>query len=312
MQRLEYAVHASRPLRYAREFAHTDQITADAEHDGIAARQAPQRLEFHAQMREIAGVLRRHLGPIRSPVRIVLRRGVESRMDGHGPIQAPHGSTQAQIQEVLECAVEHVHLVRERHRTVPLLEGHADVEIERPVGLCRDHAGLGPQVAVALIHDDPVSGRLARDEFERRLRQAVGVAEAESPVDLQRPVDPVPLVALPREREVLRVIPCEGFHDQFQAVPLGAHHVRQRLEAQRFGREHERAFAALGDVMLIDVDREFGHGAGRPGQMRLEVHRVHVVILGKRQRKPADRGGTVAEREVAAKGLVGLELSAHL
>jgi hypothetical protein len=62
---------------------------------------------------------------------------------------------------------------------VPFLEGHPHVEIQRPVGLSGHHAGLGPQVSLALIHHDEVALRLARDVVERLARQGRGIAEGE-------------------------------------------------------------------------------------------------------------------------------------
>ena len=46
--------------------------------------------------------------------------------------------------------------------------------------------------------------------------------------------------------------------------------------------------------------------------MRLDVHRIHVAVFGKRQRKAPDRLRTVAKGEVVAEGLVRFECNAHL
>src|SRR6267378_7730519 len=121
----------------------------------------------------------------------------------------------------------------------------------------------------------------------------------------------MPAVSLPGEREVRGVVPGEGFHDQFQAVPLRAHHVRQCLVSKRFRGEHDRPLAAFGDIVLVDVESELSDRAGRAREMRLDVHRIHVAVLGKRQRKPANRPRTVAVAEVVAEGLVQFEYGAH-
>ncbi len=75
---------------------------------------------------------------------------------------------------------------------------------------------------------------------------------------------------------------------KFQAIPLRAHHVGQRLVPQRLRGEHDGALAALRDVVFVDVEGEFDDRAQGPGQMRLDVHRIHVVVFGKRQQEIAE------------------------
>ena len=106
-------------------------------------------------------------------------------MDGHGPIEPPHRLPQAQIQQVFERPIEHAEFVRQRHRSVPFLEGHADVEVQRPVGLGGHHAGFDPQVAIALVHHHEVTLRLAGDVIERLARQACRIAEGEPMIDVR-------------------------------------------------------------------------------------------------------------------------------
>ena len=108
------------------------------------------------------------------------------------------------FEQELQRAVEDADLVGQRHRPVPLMEVHADVEVERPVGLGGHHAGIAPQLAVALVDDDEIALGLAGDVFERLHRQGGGIAEGEGLVDAQRPVDPAPLVAVLVQREDAR------------------------------------------------------------------------------------------------------------
>ena len=109
---------------------------------------------------------------------------------------------------------------------------------------------------------------------------------------------------------MLRVIARERRHDEFEHVPLRRHHVRQRLASQRIGVEHHRAVAHFGDVVLVDIEREFEDRALRARRMRLDVHRIPVLVFDERKRKPPDVFGTVREREVVAEGLV-FECQSH-
>ena len=108
-----------------------------------------------------------------------------------------------------------------------------------------------------------------------------------------------------------RIVLGERLHDEFQTVPLRTHHVGQGLVAQGFSSQHDGALAAFGDIVLVDIEGKLRDRAFRPGQMRLDVHRVHVAVFGKRQRKPPDRLRAVAEREVVAEGLVRFEYDVH-
>ena len=254
-------------------------------------------------MHEVAGVLPGDGGAVRSPLRVVLRRGVETRVDRHGPVEAPHRLAQAQIQQILECPVEHADLVRQGNGSVPLLESHADVEVERPVGRSGDHARLGPEVPVPLVHDHEVALRLASDEIERLAGQRRGVSEGL--------VDPVPSIGALRERKMRGIIARQRFHDELQAIPLRAHHVRQRLVAQRLGVEDHRPLAAFGDIVFVHVEGEFHHRALRSRHVRLDVDRIHVLVLHEGQREPPDGLGGVAEREVVPECFVWLEYGAH-
>ncbi len=93
------------------------------------------------------------------------------------------GWTQAQIEQEFQRPIEYLQLVRERHGTMPFLEGHPHVEIQGPVGLSRHHAGLGPQISLALIHHHEVALRLARDVVEGLARQGRRIAESELLID---------------------------------------------------------------------------------------------------------------------------------
>ena len=200
--------------------------------------------------------------------------------------------------------------MRQRHRRVPLEEIHADVEIERPVGLGGDDAGIHPQIAVALVEDAEVALALAGDVFHRPVRQRRQVAEDEMIVDAERPVDPVPLVAVAGQRKMLGIAFRLLGHQQFEQVPAGQRHVRQRLAAQRVFRQHQRAVAHLRDIVLVDVDQVFQHAALRPRHMRLDVDRIHVAVFVEREGKAPDVLRRVFEGEVVAERLVA-ENDAH-
>ena len=81
---------------------------------------------------------------------------------------------------------------------------------------------------------------------------------------------------------MLRVVARKRVHDEFDTVPLGAQHVRQRLEAQRLASQHQFALAAFRDVVFIDVKGEFRHRALRSRHVRFDIHRIHVFVFGKR------------------------------
>ena len=191
------------------------------------------------------------------------------------------------------------------------MEVHADVEVERPVGLGRHHAGVAPQLIVTLVDDDEIALGLAGDEFQGLHRQRRGVTEGEGLVDPHRAVDPAPLVAVLLQREVLGVAFGLGFHEEFERIPLGGHHVRQRLVAQRIFLQHQRAVAHLGHVMLVDVDGVVIGVARRAGRnMGLHVHRIHVLVFVEREGEAADRLRRVLEGVVVAEGFV-LEIDVH-
>ena len=191
------------------------------------------------------------------------------------------------------------------------MEVHADVEVERPVGLGRHHAGIAPQLVVALVDDDEIALGLAGDVFQGLHRQRGGITEGEGLVDAKGPVDPVPLVAVLFEREEIGIARRLVLHQQFQRVPLGGHHVRQRLVTQRIFLQHQRAVAHLGHVMLVDVDGVVIGVARRAGRnMGLHVHRIHVLVFVEREGEAADRLRRVLEGVVVAEGFV-LEIDVH-
>ena len=256
-------------------------------------------------MHLVADILRRDRGAVRAPFVIILGAGVEARVDGHRPVEAADRLALLEIEQELQRSFEDADLMGQRHRSVPFEEVHADIEIERPVRLGRDHACVHPEIAVTLVNDAEIALRLARDEFERFHREGGCVTEGEGLVDAERTVDPVPAVAVLGEREVLGVGGGLRLHEQFQRVPLGRHHVRQRLIAQWIFLEHECAVAHLRHIVFIDVDRiVVGMACGACGNMRFHVHRIHVLVFMKREWKPPDGLRAVSEGVVIAEGFV--------
>src|ERR1700737_497026 len=86
----------------------------------------------------------------------------------------------------------------------------------------------------------------------------------------------------------------------------------QGLVAQRLRGQHDGPLAALRDIVLIDVEGELRDRASGPRQMRFDVHRIHIVVFGKRQRKSANRPRTIAVAEVVAEGLMQIEYGTHV
>jgi hypothetical protein len=164
----------------------------------------------------------------------------------------------------------------------------------------------------ALIHHHEVALRLARDVVERLPRQGGGIAEGKQLIDLQWPIDPMPAISLLGKRKVRRVVLGERLHDQFQAVPLRTHHMRKGLISQRFRGQHDGPLAALGDIVLVDIEGKLDDRAGRSRQVRLDVHRVHIAVFCERQRKSPNRLRAVAIAEVVAKRFVRFEYCAHV
>ncbi len=76
-----------------------------------------------------------------------------------------------QVEQEFQGAVEDADLVGERHRPVPFHEIHADIEIQRPVGLGRGNAGIHPEIIVALVDDAEIALRLPRDIFHGLIGQ---------------------------------------------------------------------------------------------------------------------------------------------
>ncbi len=202
--------------------------------------------------------------------------------------------------------------MRHRHRRVPFEEVHADVEIEAPVGLRRHHAGIHPQVVVALVEQREIALRLPRDVFHRPVGQRGFIEEDELLFDAQRLVDPVPVVAVAVQLEQVRIVFGLRHHDQFEQVPARQRHVRQRLAAQRIIGQNQGAVAHFRRRSARPRRTVFSKTDLRPQrQMRFHVHRIHVAVFVERERKAPDRPFGIPEGEVVAEGLV-VELDGHL
>src|SRR5437879_9262367 len=76
--------------------------------------------------------------------------------------------------------------------------------------------------------------------------------------------------------------------------------MRQRLTAQWVFRQDLGAILHLGDVMLININGMLKNRARCARYMRLNVHRIHVVVFGKREGKTADGSRTVLEGKIVA------------
>jgi hypothetical protein len=87
--------------------------------------------------------------------------------------------------------------------------------------------------------------------------------------------------------------------------------VGQGLVSQRFRGEHDGPLVAFRDIVLVDVEGKFRDRTGRSRQMRFDVHRIHIAVFGKGQRKSANRPRTIAIAEIVAEGLVQVEYGAH-
>ena len=79
---------------------------------------------------------------------------------------------------------------------MPFKEIHADIKVQRPIGLRGHHTGIHPQIAVALIQNAPITLALAGDVLHRSVGQGGLVTECEMLVYAQGLVDPVPLRAI--------------------------------------------------------------------------------------------------------------------
>jgi hypothetical protein len=251
-----------------------------------------------------------------APFGEALGRGVEARVDGHGPVEAAHRLAQAQHQQVFEGALEDAGLVGQGHRAVPLHEAHAHVELQGPVGLGGDHAGVHVEVVVALVADGEVALGLAGDVLEGLAGQRSGVAEDEALLDAQGPVGPGPaaaeVVTFLGQGEVLRVVGRQVFHQQLEGVPLGQHHVGQHLAAAGVALQGDGPVAAFGDVVLIHIEGPQIHVARAAAHMGLDVDAVHVLVFREGEGKAQDGGVAVAVAVVAAEGFFGLEGDAHV
>ncbi len=119
-------------------------------------------------MHLLAYILWRDRGAVRPPFVEILGAGVEARVDGHGPVQPTRRAALLDVGQEFQRAHEYALLVRQRHRRVPLEEIHADVEIERPVGLGGDDAGVHPEIAVALVEDAEVAHEVHAQQITRQ------------------------------------------------------------------------------------------------------------------------------------------------
>ena len=304
-------MHAPGPGRVGGDVFEAEQVGADREDDGVAARQAMQRLQLNAQVNQFAGIFRGHDGPVRCPFRQAFGRDFEARVDRQRPVQTPHRMPGAQAQQELQRTVEHADFFHQRHRAVEFFPAHAEVESQRIVGALGGDARPPVQCAVALLLQHPVALGLAGHVLHRLVGQGGRVTEGEAVVNVQQAVGPVPLAAFTLQAEVLRVVPGVGFHDQFEQIPLRLHHVRRRdIVHARVFLQGDRPVAAFADVMLVDIERG-AEGTVSHRDMGLEVHRVHVIVIGKREGRAGDAFRAVGEGVVVAVGFVGIEWDVH-
>ncbi len=258
----------------------------------------------------VAGVFRGDGIAVGPPLGVIFRRGIQPRVDGHGPVQATYRAAQLQVHHEFQRTVHHAHFRRARHRRMPLMPGHADIERQRPVRLAGDAAGIGEERAFALVQQHEVALDLAPNIFERVHFHRGSVAEGEGVLDAQRQVVPGPAIAVLRQLELVRVVTRQRFHDQLQHVPLRIHHVRQRGVAARILGQRDRLVMAFGDVVLVDIQRKLEHRTGLRADMRLDVDRVHVLVFREREGEATDRLRRVAIGVVVAESLF-LECQAH-
>lgn len=74
--------------------------------------------------------------------------------------------------------------------------------------------------------------------------------------------------------------------------------------------ENLGAVLHLGDVVLVDVDEVFEHGAFRAWHMRLDIDRIHVGVFVEREGKPPDEFRAVPEGEIVPECFLP-EIDAH-
>jgi hypothetical protein len=132
-----------------------------------------------------------------------------------------------QLQQEFQRPVEDALFMRQRHRGVPFVKVHADVEIHRPVRLAGGDARIHPQRAVAFVLQRPVALGLAHDVFERAVGQRLSSRKVNvwsMPSGRLIQCQRLPFLV---KAEPLRIVPRLGLHDQFQRVPARQRHVRQ-------------------------------------------------------------------------------------
>ena len=112
-----------------------------------------------------------------------------------------------QFHQELQRPVEHSPFMRQGHGGMPFHETHPNVEIQRPVGLAGNHAGIHPKIVVTFVLQAEVALGLTRDVLEWPIGQGAFIKECERLIDTQRPVHPVPAIAVLGQRKQLRVIP---------------------------------------------------------------------------------------------------------
>ena len=120
----------------------------------------------------------------------------------------------------------------------------------------------------------------------------------------------MPVVAVLGEREMFGIARRLLLHQKFQRVPLGGHHVGQRLAAQRVFLQHRGAVLHLGNIVLVHVDEAFEGGARRTLHMGLHVHRIHVAVFIEGEGKTPDGRRAVPEGEIVAEGFL-FEFNVH-
>ena len=156
------------PERDARKLGERGEVAAHAEQDRVRSRQAKQGLQFHAQMEFVGNVLARHRGAVRTPDGVILGAGVQTRVDRHRPVQSADRMAIPQPQQILQRAIKHTKLMPERNRSMPFMEGHAQIKLEGPIRLRGDHPAIDEKIVLALILQREITLRLSRDIFERR------------------------------------------------------------------------------------------------------------------------------------------------
>ena len=87
------------------------------------------------------------------------------------------------------------------------MESHTDIKIKAPIGLCRDHTGVHPEILIPLVLQREITLRLARNIFHRTVWECAFIKKCEFLIDTQGPVDPMPRLSVFVKFEPLRIIP---------------------------------------------------------------------------------------------------------